>query len=88
MSRRRLFLSWFVPGVIFTLIPKCPMCFAAYFAAATGIGLAISTAANLRIIVMFACVAFPVVATLWPTLRSVQRRMFDPHGTSRRFIIR
>lgn len=79
-SRYGTFIRWLLPGVALVLLPKCPACFAMYFAAATGIGIAVSTAASLRIVTMFACVAVPIVATLWPTLRTLQRRLIARHA--------
>lgn len=87
-NRYGTFLRWLVPGVALALLPKCPACFAMYFAAATGIGVAVSTAASLRIITMFACVAFPVVATLWPTLRSLHRRLTARRELHRSLVVR
>jgi hypothetical protein len=41
-------VSWLLPSAALALMPKCPACFAAYFAAATGLGLSLSTAAHIR----------------------------------------
>jgi hypothetical protein len=50
-------VSWLLPSAALALMPKCPACFAAYFAAATGLGLSVSTAAQFRYATNFACVA-------------------------------
>jgi hypothetical protein len=88
LGRYGKFLRWFVPGVALAVMPKCPACFAMYFAAATGIGVAFSTAASLRIIFMLTCVAFPIVATFWPTLQSLYRRFLNRHTAARRLVVR
>jgi len=42
-------IKMIVPAVLFTLIPKCPVCLAGYVALSTGIGLSITTATYIRI---------------------------------------
>jgi hypothetical protein len=47
--------AWALPSVTLLLVPKCPMCIAAYLALGGGLGVSLTTAAHLRAALIWLC---------------------------------
>jgi membrane-associated PAP2 superfamily phosphatase len=52
------FAGWVVPGTILALMPKCPVCLAAYLAIGTGLALSVTVAAFLRMALIALSIAW------------------------------
>jgi len=50
-------IQWLFPATLLVLMPKCPLCVAAYVAFFTGIGVSVSTARWIQILMLVFCLA-------------------------------
>lgn len=69
--------GWIVPGILLVLMPKCPACFAAYVALASGIGLSLPVASGIRL----GLISMGVGTLLFPMARMIRRRRIDRFGS-------
>jgi hypothetical protein len=72
-------VGWIVASAILALIPKCPMCLAAYIALWTGLGLSVAAAANLRVLLIIVC----VISLVFLVARQMRRLIAPPHAPLR-----
>ena len=66
-------LGWIVPGVIMAMLPKCPMCLAAYIAIWTGVGISLSAATRLRVALLVLSVGLALFMAAKNTSRLIRK---------------
>ena len=72
-------VQWALPITTLVLMPKCPMCVAAYVLLFTGLGVSISTATTLR----WSLIVLSVVALAYLFIRAARRALATPRlGTT------
>jgi hypothetical protein len=74
MRRSLDLIAKVVPVVLLAVLPKCPACLVAYVALGTGIGLSLTAATYLRLLLMVACVGsliFFAAKMIRPKLRRI-----------------
>jgi hypothetical protein len=72
------FIRWLLPVSILALMPKCPVCLAAYIALGTGIGFSVTTATWLRTGLITGCVAALIYLAAKLLVRQVRRGRCGP----------
>jgi hypothetical protein len=70
--------GWIIPSATLVLLPKCPVCVAAYVALFSGVGISMAGASNLRTSLLFLCVA----ALLCLALKRLCRLAFQNKASS------
>lgn len=67
--------QWLFPATLLALLPKCPMCVAAYVALFTGIGISVATARSIQILLLVFC----LTALAYLALRLFHKQFHDRH---------
>lgn len=53
--RTRGAAAWALPSIVLALLPKCPLCIAAYLAIGGGLGMSLTSATHLRTALVWLC---------------------------------
>jgi hypothetical protein len=73
-------MGWLVPAALLALMPKCPLCIAAYIALGSGIGVSVATAAYVRILLIGVSLAALAYLAYKPFRRAMSARS-DGHAS-------
>lgn len=76
-ARAGTIAGWLVPSLLLAVMPKCPMCVAAYVAMVTGLGISLPVAAGIKMGLVALCALTLVAMTglcLKRYLKSRRRR--------------
>lgn len=66
--RGREIAGWIIPSVTLALMPKCPVCVAAYVALVSGVGISVATALVIRTSLVVVCgvaLSYLALPRLW-----------------------
>jgi hypothetical protein len=74
--RTRGAAAFALPSIALALLPKCPMCIAAYLAIGGGLGVSLSTAAHLRTALVWLCWSVLVLLAARMAMRLASRSTF------------
>lgn len=66
--------GWIAPTATLILLPKCPVCVAAYIALFTGVGISVTSASILRTTLLILCITTLLTLTLWRLRRLLSPR--------------
>ena len=69
-------VRWAVPSAVLVLLPKCPMCIAAYLALWTGVTVSTSVAGGVRVGLIGACLA----CIFWMCFRQLRKLLAARRG--------
>ena len=63
-------IQWLFPTTLLVLMPKCPLCVAAYVALFTGVGISVTAARWIQILMLTIC----LISLSYLTVRLIRRR--------------
>lgn len=73
-GRMRKVAAWLVPGTVLALMPKCPMCLAAYVALGTGFTMSYASAHLLMCSLTVLCISALILCAARRLLRQLRQK--------------